>query len=62
LVRSEGRDTAPTYAGETLLPRAALPARGDRRTMDKSIQQARWLLGPLFGLCFGVAFVGVLLG
>jgi hypothetical protein len=30
--------------------------------MDKSIHQARWVLGPLFGLCFGVALVGLFFG
>ena len=30
--------------------------------MENSIYQARWLLGPLFGLCIGILGVGVFLG
>jgi hypothetical protein len=30
--------------------------------MDNSVYQARWLLAPLFGLCVGVAFMGLMLG
>jgi hypothetical protein len=26
--------------------------------MDKSVREARWILGPLFGLCGLVAVVG----
>jgi hypothetical protein len=58
LVRSE----AGTNADETLLRLATLPASGEGKTMDRSIHQARWLLGPLFGLCFGVALVGLFFG
>ncbi|GGA82500.1 hypothetical protein GCM10011385_40880 [Nitratireductor aestuarii] len=39
-----------------------LPALGATKgkdpIMDKSIYQARWILGPLFCLCFGI-FVGI---
>lgn len=30
--------------------------------MDLSIHQARWLLVPVFGLVFGVAAVGLIVG
>lgn len=30
--------------------------------MDKSVFQARWLLGPLFGLCVALVAVGVVVG
>jgi len=30
--------------------------------MDKSIHQARWLLAPVFGLCFGLFGVGLFFG
>jgi hypothetical protein len=30
--------------------------------MDNSVYQARWVLGPLFGLCLGMAFFGIMLG
>ena len=29
--------------------------------MDKSIHQARWLLGPIFGLCVGFVSIGLIL-
>ena len=30
--------------------------------MDKSVSEARWILGPLFGLCGLVVFVGLVAG
>jgi hypothetical protein len=30
--------------------------------MDNSVYQARWMLGPLIGLCVCMAVVGVVLG
>jgi hypothetical protein len=32
------------------------------RVVENSVYQARWLLGPLFGLCIGILGVGVFLG
>ena len=45
-----------------LFPAKALHARVELGIMDKSIHQARWVLGPLFGLCFSVALVGLFFG
>jgi hypothetical protein len=30
--------------------------------MDKSVREARWILGPLLGLCGLVAVVGIIAG
>ncbi len=30
--------------------------------MDKSVYQARWLLGPMFGLFLGVFILGIAAG
>jgi hypothetical protein len=41
----------------------ALDARTRRAgMMDNSVYQARWMLGPLLGLCVSVALVGMVLG
>jgi len=29
--------------------------------MDRSVHEARWMLAPIFGLCFGLLTVGILL-
>ena len=30
--------------------------------MNNSVYEARWLLGPLFGLCLGIFTMGVMIG
>lgn len=30
--------------------------------MDRSVYQARWILGPLLGLSFAIAAAGILFG
>lgn len=38
---------------------AILLAETQEVTMDRSVYQARWLLAPVFGLCFGMVAFGI---
>lgn len=63
LVRGCYRKSPKRDSFRNRVPMAPLRCRLlQEAAMDPSVHQARWLLFPLFGLCFGITAIGFIVG